>query len=455
MGLYVTPLLCWGSKEILMNELAVRLQEQICSVNPTVYEMLSGLGKRMYFPSKGILSQSAEAKKLAGNFNATIGTALENKTAMNLPCVMDSLPGIPPNDALLYAPSYGIKSLREAWKAKILHDNPSLAGVPFSLPVVTNGLTQALSLVGDLFVDPGDVVLMPDLNWDNYLLNFDDRLQADLRFFPLFNRDGGMGVDGLKALLDQAKPGEKRLVILNFPNNPTGYTPSEAEGQTLADALLAAAERGVRIVALVDDAYFGLFYAPDSMKQSLFVKLANRSRNLVAIKADAATKECYVWGLRVGFLSFAVGGADSDDCPLFSALEAKAAGEIRATVSNCSALSQRVVDRALRNPAFYDQREHCAQIMRERYQETVKVFQDHPEYAEHFRPYPFNSGYFMCIHLNALGADAVRRHLLDHYGAGTIAMGEQNLRVAFSSLNLDQVAPLFQVIYQACRDLAN
>ena len=438
-----------------MNELAVRLQEQICSVNPTVYEMLSGLGKRMYFPSKGILSQSAEAKKLAGNFNATIGTALENKTAMNLPCVMDSLPGIPPNDALLYAPSYGIKSLREAWKAKILHDNPSLAGVPFSLPVVTNGLTQALSLVGDLFVDPGDVVLMPDLNWDNYLLNFDDRLQADLRFFPLFNRDGGMGVDGLKALLDQAKPGEKRLVILNFPNNPTGYTPSEAEGQTLADALLAAAERGVRIVALVDDAYFGLFYAPDSMKQSLFVKLANRSRNLVAIKADAATKECYVWGLRVGFLSFAVGGADSDDCPLFSALEAKAAGEIRATVSNCSALSQRVVDRALRNPAFYDQREHCAQIMRERYQETVKVFQDHPEYAEHFRPYPFNSGYFMCIHLNALGADAVRRHLLDHYGAGTIAMGEQNLRVAFSSLNLDQVAPLFQVIYQACRDLAN
>ncbi len=438
-----------------MNELAVRLQEQICSVNPAVYEMLSGLGKRMYFPSKGILSQSAEAKKQAGNFNATIGTALKGKTAMNLPCVMDSLPGISPNDALLYAPSYGVKTLREAWKAKILHDNPALEGVPFSLPVVTNGLTQALSLVGDLFVDPGDVVLMPDLNWDNYLLNFDDRLQADLRFFPLFNQDGGMGVDGLKALLDQAKLGEKRLVILNFPNNPTGYTPSEAEGQALADALLEAAERGVRIVALVDDAYFGLFYAPDSMKQSLFGKLANRSRNLVAVKADAATKECYVWGLRVGFLSFSVGGVDSADSPVFSALEAKAAGQIRATVSNCSALSQRVVDRALRNPAFYDQRAQCAQVMRERYQETVKVFQEHPEYAEHFHPYPFNSGYFMCIHLNSLEADAVRRHLLERYGAGTIAMGGKNLRVAFSSLNLDQVAPLFQVIHQACRDLAN
>ncbi len=435
-----------------MNELAVQLQEKICSVNPVAYEMLSALGKRIYFPSKGILSQSAEAKTLAGRFNATIGTALEGKTAMNLPCVMENITAFSPNDALLYAPSYGVKSLREAWKQKILHDNPSLEGVPFSLPVVTNGLTHALSLVGDLFVDPGDKVLLPDLNWDNYLLNFQDRLQADLCFFPLFEREA-MGVRGLAALLEEAKPGEKRVVILNFPNNPTGYTPSEAEGEAIAQVLLEAAQRGVRIVALVDDAYFGLFYAPDAMRESLFGKLAHRSPNLLAIKADAATKECYVWGLRVGFLSFAIGGADSEDSPLFAALEAKTAGEVRALVSNCSALSQRVVDKALRNESFYLQREHCAQVMRERYLETRKTLEEHPEYAAYFRPYPFNSGYFMCLCFQSLSAEKVRRHLLDHYGAGTIAIGEKNLRVAFSSLNQEQIAPLFQTIYQACQDL--
>ena len=435
-----------------MNELAEQLNEQIRSVNPVAFEMLSDLGKRIYFPSKGILSQSAEAKKLATNFNATIGTALNGKVAMNLPCVMNSLPGISPNDALLYAPSYGQKPLREAWKAKILHDNPSLEGVPFSLPVVANGLTHALSLVGDLFVNPGDTVLMPNLNWDNYLLNFEDRLQANLEFFTFFEGNH-INVKEFTAHLDKVPAGQKIVVILNFPNNPTGYTPSEAEGEALAEILLKTAERGVKVVAVVDDAYYGLFYAPDAMTQSLFCKIAGKSRNLMVIKADAATKECYVWGLRVGFISFAIGGAEKDS-PLFTAMEAKAAGIVRAIISNGPALSQKLVADALTNPDFYAQRQKCVDTMRGRYEKVVEVLKAHPEYAEFFEPYPYNSGYFMCVHFARLEADVVRRHLLQHYGAGCIAIGRENLRVAFSSLSEDQVEPLFETIYKACRDLA-
>ncbi len=435
-----------------MNELAEQLNEQIRSVNPVAFEVLSELGKRIYFPSKGILSQSAEAKKLATNFNATIGTALDGKVAMNLPCVMDSLPGISPNDALLYAPSYGQKPLREAWKAKILHDNPSLNGVAFSLPVVTNGLTHALSLVGDLFVNPGDTVLMPNLNWDNYLLNFEDRLQANLEFFTFFEGDH-INLKDFTAHLDKVPAGQKIVTILNFPNNPTGYTPSEAEGQALAEVLLKTAERGVKVVAVVDDAYYGLFYAPDAMTQSLFCKIAGKSRNLMAIKADAATKECYVWGLRVGFISFAIGGAE-EGSPLFTALEAKAAGVVRAVISNGPALSQKLVATALTNPDFYAQRQKCVDTMRGRYEKVVEVFGKHPEYAEFFEPYPYNSGYFMCVHFAKLEADAVRRHLLQKYGAGCIAIGRENLRVAFSSLSVEQVEPLFETIYKACQDLA-
>ena len=436
-----------------MNELASLLNEQICSVNPVAFDMLSDLGKRIYFPSKGILSQSGEAKKLADKYNATIGTALNGKTAMNLPCLMDSLPGISPNDALLYAPSYGQKPLREAWKAKLLHDNPSLKGVNFSLPVVANGLTHALSLVGDLFVNAGDTVLMPNLNWDNYLLNFEDRLGANLEFFTFFEGDH-MNTRGFAERMAKVAAGEKILVILNFPNNPTGYTPSEKEGNELASALIAAAERGAKVIALVDDAYFGLFYAEDAMKESLFCKIAGKSRNLMAIKADAATKECYVWGLRVGFLSFAIGGADTPDSPFFAAMEAKAAGLVRALVSNCSALSQKLVTTALTNPDFYAQRQGCADIMRKRYERVVEAFKKHPEYSEYFEAYPFNSGYFMCIHFHALEANTVRKHLLEKYGTGCIALGKENLRVAFSSLNEDQVEPVFEIIAQACKDLA-
>ena len=435
----------------MLNELAIALNDQIQAVNPVAYELLSDLGKRIYFPSKGILSQSGEAKTLAKKFNATIGTALSNHQAMCLPCVMDSLPGLSPNDALLYAPSYGQKPLREAWKAKVIHDNPSLAEIPFSLPVVTNGLSHALALAGDLFLNPGDPVLLPDMNWDNYLLNYSDRLQADLHYWKFF-QDGHLNTDAFAQALAYFAPGQKLFVVLNFPNNPTGYTPLEREGQALADALLATAERGVKLVTLIDDAYYGLFFDPGCMKESLFCKIAGKSRNLLAIKADAATKECYVWGLRTGFLAFAIGGAEAASA-LFTALEAKAAGLVRATISNCSALSQKVVTNALTSGKFYEQRAANVAIMHERCAAVAQTLAEHPEYREYFVAYPFNSGYFMCIKVLKTTTGKLRRLLLDRYATGGIAMTDTDFRLAFSCVEKEQIPELFQTIYQACKEL--
>ncbi len=39
-----------------------------------------------------------------------------------------------------------------------------------SRPIVTNALTHGLSLVGDLFVNQGDTILLPEHNWGNYKL---------------------------------------------------------------------------------------------------------------------------------------------------------------------------------------------------------------------------------------------------------------------------------------------
>lgn len=434
----------------MFSELANALNDAINSVSPSTYQMLSKLGQRIYFPSKGILSQSAQAAKLAKKYNATIGTAMEDGVAMNLPCVMDSLGGFSPN-VLLYAASPGVPALRKAWKEKLLHDNAkSLAGVGFSLPVVTNGLSHALSIVGDMFVDPGDMVFMPDLNWDNYLLNYADRLQADLHFFSFFQGDR-LNTAGFAQELAKVPAGKKVVVIMNFPNNPTGYTPLESEGEELAAILLENARRGVRVVALVDDAYYGLFYDEKCMKESLFGKIAGKDPNLLAIKADAATKECYVWGLRVGFLSFAVAGAE-EGSPVYAALEAKAAGIVRSTVSNCSSLSQKVVADALTNPDFYNQREAKATVMRRRCQRVRQVLDEHPEYAEYFTPYPFNSGYFMCIKVLKCPAETLRQKLLEGYGTGGIAIGDCNFRLAFSSLEEEQIPGLFQTIYEACKE---
>ena len=154
-----------------MNPLAAELNDQIKANNPNVLEMLSDLGKNLFFP-KGILTQSAEAKEKAHKYNATIGIATENGGPMYLQCFQDKLSGFAPKDIYPYAPPAGKPELRSLWREKMLGENPSLQGKNFSNPIVTNALTHGLSIVGDLFVGAGDHLVMPEMMWGNYNLTF-------------------------------------------------------------------------------------------------------------------------------------------------------------------------------------------------------------------------------------------------------------------------------------------
>ncbi len=59
------------------NSLATELNEILRRGNLHLYEMLSELGRALYFP-KGILTQTAESRQKATRYNATIGIAREN-----------------------------------------------------------------------------------------------------------------------------------------------------------------------------------------------------------------------------------------------------------------------------------------------------------------------------------------------------------------------------------------
>ena len=126
--------------------------------------MLSSLGRRLYFP-KGILSQSAEAKEKAHRFNATIGIATEGEGPMFLPSIQREFTSMDPSDVYPYAPAAGRPKLRQLWREKLLAENPSLQDKVFGEPIVTSAITHGLSLAGDLFVEPGDVLLLPDKLW--------------------------------------------------------------------------------------------------------------------------------------------------------------------------------------------------------------------------------------------------------------------------------------------------
>ncbi|MBW4841473.1 MAG: aminotransferase class I/II-fold pyridoxal phosphate-dependent enzyme [Paenibacillaceae bacterium] len=429
-----------------MNPLAEQLNESVKSGNRHVYDMLSTLGKEIYFPKEGILSQSAEASAHAKKYNATIGIAIENGGPMHLAAIQDTLSAYKPQDLYPYAPPAGKPELRSVWRDKMVQENPSLTGKSFGQPIVTNALTHGLSIVADLFVEEGDVVIYPDKNWENYELTFGIRRHADIVNFPLFTDDMTFNSAGLREALLAQKGKGKAVVILNFPNNPTGYTPGAKEGGEIVAAIQAAAEEGINVVVVTDDAYYGLFFE-DSLKESLFGKLAGLHPRILPIKVDGATKEEYVWGFRVGFITYA-----AEDQALLAALEQKTLGIIRATISSGAHPSQTFVLHALKSAEFDVQKEEKFQIMKGR-ANKVKALLDSGKYGDVWEYYPFNSGYFMCLKLKTVAAEALRLHLIQQYGIGTIALGDTDLRIAFSCIAEENLEELFDLIYQGVQDL--
>ncbi|MFW5882591.1 MAG: aminotransferase class I/II-fold pyridoxal phosphate-dependent enzyme [Planctomycetota bacterium] len=432
-----------------LNPLAQTANESIRRDCPALAGMLSRLGRACFFP-KGILSQSAEAKQQADRYNATIGTATEGGQAMHLACIDECFADdLSPDELYPYAPSQGLPALRQAWRERQQSQTPSLARATTSLPVVTNALTHGLSLVGELFLDPGDEVLLPDKLWGNYRLTFAVRREARLSTFPFFDDQlRGFDVGAFEQAL-QERVGNKLMVILNFPNNPTGYALSRTEAQGVVAALTRAAEAGTRIIAVCDDAYYGMFYDDDCETESLFGPLASAHENILAVKCDGATKEMFVWGLRVGFLTYATrNGTEA----AYTALEQKTAGAIRAGISNVTRPGQAVVLRALRHPAFNEQVAAKVACLSERCAAVAQAVRD-PQYADCWDVYPFNAGYFMCLRLKEVDAEQLRLHLLAEHGLGTISLGATDLRIAFSCLECDAIPDVFARIAAGVRAL--
>jgi aspartate/methionine/tyrosine aminotransferase len=434
-----------------MNPLAQELNEIIQTANVHVYEMLSEVGKDLYFP-KGILTQGAEAKEKAHRFNATIGMATEKGRTMYLPSVMTMIRGLEPEESLTYAPSFGIMPLRKTWKEALLEKNPSLSGKQISLPVVTNALTHGLSVISDMWVNPGDMIALPDKLWGNYSLIFSVRRGARIVNYAFFDDKGHFNLKSFEACLHtEAAKKDKLIVLLNFPNNPTGYTVTTSEADRIVDILLILAEKGKNILAVTDDAYFGLFYSEDALKESLFAKLVDRHPRLLAIKLDGATKENYVWGLRVGFITY---GAllNGHHEQVYNALERKTAGAVRGSISNVSHLSQSIVLKSLHSSSYRAEKEEKFRIMKERAEEVKRVLSS-AKYNAAWDVYSFNSGYFMCLNLKTVDAERLRVHLLDKYGVGLISLGKHDLRVAFSCIEKQDIQELFDTVLKGIKDL--
>ncbi|MEK6959180.1 MAG: aminotransferase class I/II-fold pyridoxal phosphate-dependent enzyme [archaeon] len=420
-----------------------QINASIKKANKNVYSLLSKRGQESYFPSGGILLQAADAQ--GKKINATIGIALnDDTTPASLKPIRDLI-NMEPKDYLPYVSSYGKSELRSIWAKKIRLKNPLLKN-EISTPVVTASLSHAINLCGYLFIEKGDEVIMPHLFWENYTALLVRGYEGKIKTFNTF-KNGGFDIKAMKKALAGKK--SKKIIFLNFPNNPTGYTPTIKEADQILAAIKEAADKGSNIVAIVDDAYFGLVYKEDVYEESLFAKLSNLSEKVLAVKVDGPTKEDYAWGLRIGFMTF---GTKNGNKELYAALENKTAGGVRGTVSNAANLSQTILVKAYSSIDYDEEKAKKYTMLKERFETTEKVLEN-KKFEKYFTPLPHNSGYFMCIELKKLDAESVRKKLLEKYSTGVVSQGKI-VRIAFSAVKKDLIPELFENIYLACVELS-
>lgn len=425
-----------------LNPQAEELNRTIKLHNPSIFDLLSQKGKAIYFPKDGILAQTTQAK--GTKINATIGIALEeDETPMRLASIAKKI-ALPPKDVFPYAPSFGKPELRTKWRQVIKQKNPSLS-VKTSTPVVTAAVTHGLYITGYLFVNCGEKIILPDKFWGNYKLIFERGFQAVLDTFNTF-RNGSFDLTSFEAKIKNAKS-KKTILLFNFPNNPTGYTLTSSEVEKICQILKKHSQSGKEILVICDDAYLGLVYKRGVFTQSLFSLLSGLDENIFTIKLDAATKEEYVWGFRVGFITYGGKGVKEET---YLALEDKTAGAIRGTISNAPHLSQSLVLASLSSPSHESEKREKYQILKKRFLKVEKILKN-PKYRQFFSPLPFNSGYFMCLELKKeIEAEKVRLLLLKKFDTGVIALPGNLLRLAYSSVPLKYLDKLFENIYQAC-----
>ena len=431
-----------------MADLAAATNDAIAAASPALHALLSPLGRRVYFPPD-IPFQAAQAR--GKTYNATIGQITDGYgQAVPVPALAEGLSGMPAsarNRALLYSPVEGIPEVRRSWRAW-QRRNQGESPVS-SLPIVTGGLTHGLAVVADLFGGEGRHVVVPAPFWGNYRQTFGLRTGARIVPAPVY-RDGRFEPAAITEAVAALPGDEPAVVILNFPSNPGGYSPSVGERMQLVGGLaLEAARRPLLVVC--DDAYLGLVYEEEVPRESLFWELAAAHPNLVPVKVDGATKEFSFFGGRVGFLTFPFAAGSE----VAAALESKVKGLVRAAMGSPVATSQMLLLAALDSPDAEAQVEEVRLQLAERYR-ALQIALERTE-RRLLRPLPFNSGCFALVELPeelGVAAEEVRLHLLDHHDVGLVSVQPRYLRVAFCSVSAEAIQELVGRMERGVAELA-
>ena len=188
---------------------------------------------------------------------------------------------------VFYSHNLGLHRLREALAAYLTRLHRPTASAEIA---VTSAGVNALMLVSQLLLDPGDRVVEVVPLWPN-LQEIPRILGATVTTVALEFSPAGWKLD-LDRLLAELKPGTRAL-YLNSPNNPTGWTVSREQQSAILDH---CRRHGIWIFA--DDAYERLYYEGNGIAPS-FLDLADPGERVIS--TNTFSKSWLMTGWRLGW----------------------------------------------------------------------------------------------------------------------------------------------------------
>ena len=180
-----------------------------------------------------------------------------------------------------YTTNNGLPELRAAISKKFKNEN-GIKYHPDQL-IVTAGASEALHIVMQAMLNPGDRVLCPDPGFVSYasLATIAGGTPVSVPLTKTLHID----VEAAKKLMDKAK-----LMVINSPGNPTGAVESRESVKALVEY---AADKNVTIIS--DEVYEHFIYGKKHVSAAQF------GDNVITINATSKTYAMTGW--RLGYLA--------------------------------------------------------------------------------------------------------------------------------------------------------
>jgi len=300
-----------------------------------------------------------------------------------------------------YSPSRGLQELRLAAALKLNRDN-NLEYNPENEILITHGGIHAYYLALQSILNPGDEVLVPDPTWATHA-NMAIMLRGKVTRVPARPEDGFLPTF---EAWEQSFTARTRVIVLNYPSNPTGAYPSREYMQRLQHL---AAEHKAWIVS--DEVYENLYYEERPASAGAFPGAKERT-----LLVHSLSKTYAMTGWRVGYLA-------APASVIENALKAS-----QNSITCVAPFVQKAATFALKDPTM----QAAAAAMRVRYSHRRNLVLQAAREVENkmVRVSPPRGAFYFFLDLRALGISSIEicERILEEAGVGLVpgsAFGRQ------------------------------